>query len=201
MAQDVAWALETRPDAPVHVVQDAAPELQALPDALARTLRPAANVRTLIDFEHLAGYLDAVVDACEPAGAPHNIKSWYRSELLRDDEAIDRIWRGLRERAKRLPGHDTTARKALAAALSYIRTRKPMMRYASHHAAKLAIGSGATEGTCWSMQQRVKRGGQSWEVPGLRGTLAVRALVGSERWSFAWQNYAARHRREVRPIA
>lgn len=30
MAQDIAWALETRPDAPVHVVQDAAPELQGI---------------------------------------------------------------------------------------------------------------------------------------------------------------------------
>lgn len=201
MAQDIARALETRPDAPVHAIQDAAPELQALPEALAQTLPQTATVRTLIDFEHLAGYLDAVVDACEPPGDPHNMKSWYRTELLRDDRAIDRIWRSLRERAKRLPGHETTARKAVADALSYIKNRKPMMRYASYHAAKLAIGSGATEGTCWSMQQRVKRGGQSWEIPGLRGTLAVKALVGSGRWSSAWQTYAARHRREVRPIA
>ena len=46
------------------------------------------------------------------------------------------------------------------------------IRYASHHAAKLAIGSGATESTCWQMQQRVKLPGQSWEV-GLRGVLAT----------------------------
>ena len=131
------------------------------------------------------GYLDDVVDACEPTGDPHNMKSWYRGELLRDDGAIDRIWRGLRERAKRLPGSDTDARTAIAAALSYIRDRKPMMRYASHYAAKLAIGSGATESTCWTMQKRVKRPAQSWEVPGLRGTLALRALVLSGRWDSA----------------
>jgi len=69
---------------------------------------------------------------------------------------------------------------------------------ASFHAAKLPIGSGATESTCWAMQQRVKRAGQSWETPGLQGTLSVRALVLSERWTPAWNSYAAGHRAEVR---
>jgi hypothetical protein len=200
-AEDVLCVLEVHPTAPVHVVQDGAPELRALPKTLADMLPASATVRTLIDFEHLAGYLDDVVDACEPEGDPHNMKSWYRGELLRDDAAIDRIYRGLRDRAKQLPGRNTKARKAVAAALSYIRERKHHMRYASHHAANLTIGSGATEGTCWSMQQRVKRPAQSWGTPGVRGTLAVRALVKSERWHAAWQSYAANHRGIVRPLA
>lgn len=200
-AADVCRVLKTHPAVPVHVVQDGALELRVLPRTLADKLPASATTRTLIDFEHLAGYLDDVVDACEPEGDPNNMKSWYRGELLRDDAAIDRIYRGLRDRAKRLPGRDTNARKAVAAALSYIRTRKPMMRYASFYAAKLPIGSGATEGNCWSMQQRVKRRGQSWETPGLRGTLAVRALVKSDRWHPAWQSYAVSHRAAVRPLA
>jgi hypothetical protein len=201
VAADVARVLETKPKTPVHVVQDGAPELRVLPEILAQSVPEETTVRTLIDFEHLARRLDAVVDACEADGDPHDMKSWYRGELLRDDAAIDRIWRGLRERAKQLPGHDTNARKVVAAAMSYIRNRKPMMRYASHHAAKLAIGSGATESTAWSMQQRVKRRAQSWGVPGLRGTLAVRALVKSGRWHPAWEAYAASHRGNVRPVA
>ena len=200
LAADVARVTAARPDAPVHVVQDGASELRVLPKTLARELPASTTVRTLIDFEHLARYLDAVVDACEPEGDPHNMKSWYRGELLRDDGAIDRIWRGLRDRAKGLPGRDTQARKAVAAAMSYIRHRKPMMRYASHHANKLAIGSGATESTAWSMQQRVKRRAQSWSAPGLRGILVVRALVKSQRWHSGWQAYAASHRANVRPV-
>ncbi len=94
--------------------------------------------------------------------AATQLRSWYRGELLRDDRAIERIWQGLRERAKRLPGRDMSAREAVAAALSYMRHRKPMMRYASAHAANLPIGSGATESTCWTMQRRVKRPAQSW---------------------------------------
>ena len=85
----------------------------------------------------------------------------------------------------------------MAAALSYIRPRKDKMRYASHYRQNLPIGSGATESTCWHMQQRVKLPGQSWEPRGLRGTLAIRALVLSERWESAWNHYATFHRAEV----
>jgi hypothetical protein len=92
--------------------------------------------------------------------------------------------RNLRRKAKKLPRDADAQRKAVAAALSYIRTRRNKMRYASAYAAKLTIGSGVTEGTCGLMQLRVKRRGQSWEVPGLRGVLTLRGLaVGSVRHS------------------
>ena len=201
VAKDVAWILKAHPAAPVHCVQDAAPELERLPEALARVLPTNINVIQLVDLEHLMEYLEDVVDACEPPGDPHDWKGWYRRLLLRDDHAIDTIWRKLRDLAKRLPGRGTDARNAVAAALSYIRHRKSKMRYATHYAAKLPIGSGATESTCWQMQQRVKLPGQSWDKPGLRGILAMRALVLSDRWSVAWQPYAATHRREVRVAA
>jgi hypothetical protein len=201
VANDVAWILKSHPKVPVHCVQDAAPELDRLPEALARTLPKNANVVELVDLEHLMGYLEGVVDACEEAGDPHDWKGWYRSLLLGDDSAIDTIWRKLRMLAARLPGRGTEARKAVAAALSYIRARKSKMRYATHYAAKLPIGSGATESTCWQMQQRVKLPGQSWDKPGLRGVLAMRALVLSERWLAAWTPYAATHRKEVRVAA
>lgn len=201
VAKDVAWILNAHPGVPVHCVQDAAPELDRLPEALARVLPTNTNVVQLVDLEHLMEYLDDIVDTCEPPGDPHDWKGWYRNRLLRDDHAIDAIWRKLRDLAKRLPGRGTDARDAVAAALSYIRHRKPKMRYASHYAANLPIGSGATESTCWQMQQRVKLPGQSWDKPGLRGVLAMRALVLSDRWSAAWLPYAATHRRDVRVAA
>lgn len=197
VAADVAWILNAYPNVPVHCVQDAAPELRALPEALERTLPAGRAVVELVDFEHLMGYLDDVVDTCEPVGDPHDMKGWYRGELLEDDEAIDRIERSLRQKARGLLGHNTAARNAVAAALRYIKRRKSRMRYASHYAANLPIGSGATESTCWQMQQRVKLPGQSWEPCGLSGVLAIRGLVLSERWEAAWVPYAAEHRMEV----
>ncbi len=77
VAADVAWIVHTHPGVPVHCVQDAGPELRALPQALARVL-PAETVPVvLVDFEHLMGYLDEVVEACEPDGDPRDMKGWY----------------------------------------------------------------------------------------------------------------------------
>jgi hypothetical protein len=202
VAADVARILHANPDAQLHCIQDAAKDLRVLPETLARVL--PANDKPfveLVDLEHLMGYLENVVDACDPEGDPNDMKGWYRGELLRDDGAIDRIWRSLRDKIKRLPGRNTKARNAVAKALSYIRKRKNKMRYASHYAANLPIGSGATESTCWQMQQRVKLPGQSWETRGLRAILAIRALALSDRWETAWLPYAAAYRKEVRTAA
>jgi hypothetical protein len=202
VSADVAHLVKERPEIPVHCVQDGAPELSILPRTLRGVLPQDTAVREVVDFAHLVGYLDDVVDACEPEGDPHDMKGWYRAELLKDDRAIDRIWRSLRRKAATLPRDAPAAkRKAVAAALSYIRKRKNKMRYASLYAANLTIGSGATEGTCGLMQLRVKRRGQSWEPPGLRGILTVRAFVLSERWDTAWKVYAAKQRSEIRLAA
>lgn len=209
---DVLAIVTSRPDVKVHCVQDAAPELRALPESLVRALPKGKSFVDLVDIEHLArDYLDKVVDACEPDGDPHRMKSWYRGELLRDDRAIDRIWTNLRRLEKRLPVERVEARGTVTAALRYIRYRKNKMRYASHYAANLPIGSGATEGTCWQMQGRVKRPGQTWgsapdakrvrRAPGLNGIMTTRGLVLSERWDAAWPAYAAKHRHQVRLAA
>ena len=200
VARDVAWLANAHRGVPIHCVQDGAPELRALPEELTGQLPANTNLVMLVDLEHVMGYLEDVVDACEPEGDPHDMKGWYRSELLHHDGAIDKIWRNLRGLAKRLVGRGTKARNAVAAALSYIRRRKSKMRYATHYAANLPIGSGATESTCWQMQQRVKLAGQSWEA-GLRGVLAMRGLTLSDRWLVAWQPYAATHRKQVRIAA
>jgi hypothetical protein len=212
VAADVAAIVAAHPNVKVHCVQDAAPELRAMPEALVRAMPSNRPFVELVDIEHLArDYLDEVVDACEPTGDPHDMKGWYRSELLRDDRAIDRIWRKLRDLGKTLPIERDEARTAVAAALTYIRHRKDKMRYASHYAANLPIGSGATEGTCWQMQARVKRPGQSWQsveqsnhsrrAPGLNGVMTTRGLVLSDRWDPAWDAHAAKHQQDLRRAA
>lgn len=211
VAADVLAIVAAHPDVKVHCVQDAAPELRAMPEALVRALPQGKSFVDLVDIEHLCrDYLDKVVDAWEPEGDPHHMKTWYRGELLRDDRAIDRIWTNLRRLGKRLPVERVTARDAVAAALRYIRPRKNKMRYASHYVANLPIGSGATESTCWQMQGRVKRPGQSWgtvedshrvkRAPGLNGIMTTRGLVLSNRWDAAWPTHAEKYRKEL-PLA
>jgi len=202
VAADVRWLVGSNPRIPVHCIQDGAPELSAMPAAIKRALPEDTPLRELVDFKHTIDYLEKVVDACEPTGDPNNWKSWYWHTLLNEDDGIDKILRKLRRVAEKFPRTEDNerARAAVAAAISYIRRRKAKMRYASHYAAKLPIGSGATEGTCWLMQERVKKPGQSWE-DGLPGTLAMRSLVLSDRWNHAWPAYATTHRKEVRDAA
>lgn len=198
VSADIAHLAHEQPDLFINCIQDGAPELDILPKTLRATI-PGTSIHELTDFEHLLGYLDKVVDTCELEGDPHRWKGWYRHELLREDNAIDRIWSKLRRFAARLS--KGAGRDAVTAALSYIRKRKDKMRYASLYEANLAIGSGATEGTCGLMQQRVKRRGQSWKPKGLRGILTLRGLVFSGRWGASWNSYAAMHRSEVRSVA
>ncbi len=54
VAADVVWLLDANPHARVHCVQDAAPELSALPEALSRALPVDVEVVELVDFEHVA---------------------------------------------------------------------------------------------------------------------------------------------------
>jgi hypothetical protein len=152
-------------------------------------------------YENQINAQDSVVDACEPENDPHDWKGWYRSKLMKDDGAIDRIWRKLLRSAETLPSRQPKERKAVAAALSYLRKRGPKMRYAMLAAAHLPIASGASEITCWHTQCRVQRPGQSWQVPGLRPVMSVRTLVLSDRWQSAWHPYTASCRKEIKCVA
>jgi hypothetical protein len=81
VAADVQAIVAARPDVKVHCIQDAAPELRAMPEALVRSLptgKSFVDLVDLVDIEHLCrDYLDKVVDACEPEGDPYHMKEWY----------------------------------------------------------------------------------------------------------------------------
>jgi|LakMenEpi03Aug12_release.lakeMendotaPanAssembly.Ray.scaffolds.fasta_scaffold247670_1 hypothetical protein len=189
---EVEHILATRPGLPISIVQDGAKEFDVLPETLRRGKAANTQIYECTDFHHLVGYLDAVVAACEPAGDPKNMRPWYREKLLCDDRGIDQIFAGLRRRAAAVPktAANVEARRVLARALSYIRTRRRKMRYAIMRRADLVIGSGTTESTCKLIGHRTNRSGTRWSVPGVRGTMAICALVLSDRWEAAWRHYA-----------
>lgn len=191
---------EANPRAEVYCIQDEAPELAALPKMLEETLGPHTKVTRLTDFEHLMGYVEDAVDALVPEGDPWSHKDWFRQALLHDNNGIDRFWSWLALKARTIGARTAEQSKAITDAQSYIEERKDKMRYASHRDRNRPIGSGETENTVGLMQLRVKRRGQSWEVPGLSGILSLRSLVLSESWKDAWNVFSAAHRNEVRSI-
>lgn len=201
LADEVLHVVDARPDAKVVCVQDAARDLNVLRERLKQVLPEGVERHHVVDLEHLMGYLGEVVTTGEPAGDPRDMLGWYRGKLLTDDGAIDDIFRGLRRRAKSTPKSEASARKALAAAIRYIKKRRHLMRYASLAKANLPVGSGATESACAVFQLRVKRPGSHWKPDGLRAVMAVRGLVTSARWDATWAHLAAWHLAEVRQIA
>ncbi|MEZ4449128.1 MAG: hypothetical protein R3B09_06580 [Nannocystaceae bacterium] len=114
---DVCRLVKRFPGIAVGCIQDGAKDLAVLPETLGTRL-PANTPRyNSVDLLHLLSYLHRVVDTCEP-GDPHNTKRWYHDELLRDDDAIDRIFVNLRRQAKKVPRSNPEGRSALAKALS-----------------------------------------------------------------------------------
>src|SRR5690606_11734487 len=107
VSADGSHLVKQRPKVPVHCVQDGAKELRVLPEMLRNTLPQNSVMREFVDFAHLVGYLDDVVDACEPASDPADMKGWCRDELLRDDAPSTGSGATLRRKAKTLPRDGT----------------------------------------------------------------------------------------------
>ena len=214
--------MNRNPGIPVLSIQDGAKELSALPKGLDASMSDAdlevlpkrlghdmgrCEVFHLTDFHHAISYLDEVVRHCEPDNDPHDIRGWYRTVLLHEEKGVDTILRHLRRRRERLEGLEEGEDQAPSAELAavqkaegYLRRRRDTMRYSVVHERDLPVGSGATESTCKQFQASVKRPGASWRVPGLRGHMALRGLVLSDRFGPAWSSFSARYRGRVRPL-
>jgi hypothetical protein len=199
---DVAAVVKEHPGIDVACIQDGAPEVDVLPRRLREVLPATTNVNELTDIKHTMGYLENVVDACEPEGDRKNCKAWYWSRLLHDDDAINRIVIKLQRQARNIDEEATEEHAAIAAALTYIQKRTHKMHYATRRAADLTIGSGDTENTCWQMQDRVTRPAQAWAPDGgLRGILAIRGLVLSGIWRAACRHFVWSRKKAVMAAA
>ena len=71
---------------------------------------------------------------------------------------------------------------------SYLKTRKKMIRYAKFRERNLFIGSGAIEsGNRYAIQNRLKRSGMRWTIPGANAIANLSASYMSNRWDELWR--------------
>lgn len=220
MFDELEHILRVRPELPIVVVQDGAPELWNLVDEAMRA-RGLVTARRMIDRFHVEEHLSALIASFADDGTEaHALFDRWREALDRSDTAIDRIAREIAEiecwyQFGDLEGDPMPRRyeAVMATHLSrerhtefsrhaeYIRRHKSHMRYASALRHGFAIGSGVTEGACKSVVTcRFKRSGQRWLEHGLSPCLTLRTLHLSERLRPCFVRVARSYERTVYTI-
>jgi hypothetical protein len=87
------------------------------------------------------------------------------------------------------------AAEAAATTLGYLTKRRAQIEYATFRAAGYPIGSGCVESANkLVVEARLKGSGMHWARDHVNPLLALRTIVGSDRWDEAWPEIVARRR-------
>jgi hypothetical protein len=78
--------------------------------------------------------------------------------------------------------HETTRRE-----VAYFRTHREHLHYGQLQAHGCPIGSGAMESTCSQLQDRFKRTGQFWTLPGEQHLMALELARRNHDWDEIWE--------------
>jgi hypothetical protein len=146
-----------------------------------------ADLVVILDFWHVASYLEALARAWHPKDADASAalsEAWCHALKHRGGTAL------LAElRALRLPGRNPAAREAHAAAVGYLEKNEHRTDYPRYLANGWEIGSGPVESACKTVVgQRLKLAGMRWREPGTDTVCHLRALYKSEpgQWDAFW---------------
>jgi hypothetical protein len=192
MTLDVQALRSQRPEVPLLVIQDGAPEMWNL----VREKLQAANLGNwegLIDLYHAKEHLAHVVELLERD--PHRRRERYDkySALLdKFDGGMKRVVESLRNEIL-----DKQIRNPkVLAHYGYLSTSAwaGLMRYAKFRRQHFPVGSGVTEGACKSLvTTRAKRSGQRWQNDGLSAVLTIRGLHQSSRLEPVWSLFTRKY--------
>jgi hypothetical protein len=186
LQRDVAALRAQRPDLPVVLLADGAPELWNLFEEYLNERTLGVAPRSLIDAWHALEYVSAACRLLEKhewawPGSFRRMKRW----LLEEEHGVERVLRAL-ERGGLERVQDENGRRPVGDAIRYLSARKDLMRYAQADQHGFPIGSGAVEATCKSLvSQRMKRSGCRWKPRTGDEVLQLRALQLSDRWELA----------------
>jgi hypothetical protein len=180
-----------RPELPVGVVQDGAPEMWRIVEEGLRRDAPDTAYEKAIDRFHLMERIAETLKLfrCTEQERAQMLAKW-RVHLDEEDGAIDAIHECLVRANRRCKAQPMSRadREVIESHLTYIRNNKRHMRYASVRSKGIPTGSGATEGACKSVIMiRTKGCGQRWHSPGVNAVLTLRSLWLSDRLPQAWR--------------
>jgi hypothetical protein len=188
LKEDVYVLRERRPELPVVLLADGAPELWNLFSQHLNGRTLGVEPMQLVDVWHVLEYVAAAARLLEARGkcAPGMFRRW-KAMLLEgaDGKGARDVLQAL-EATDARKVRDAEDRQPVNDAIRYLENRSARMDYAGARARGLAIDSGAVEATCKSLVAiRMKRAGSRWKTESGNEVLALRALQLSDWWQEA----------------
>lgn len=153
----------------------------------------------ILDFSHAAGYVAQVGQAVLGEGTAE-FKTWLATTLHRlKHESADAVLQTLREMQHVLESGAAAPEtlERVRTAVNYLDKRRVQIEYAQFQAAGYPIGSGSVEsGNKVVVEARLKGAGMHWARTHVNPMVALRNVLGSERWDADWPLIAT-HLRQV----
>lgn len=202
MRDELIAAIRERPDLDVVFASDGAPHhwtvLAALEGELKR-LRHRGRVLFLVDFFHVAEYLQAGAEAIAGEATPEArliARGWGDTLRLFDDGAV-RVLKSMRYYRRKL---EYGPRMKLDKALDYLATQNNAnrARFAEAEKRNYPIGTGVTEAAAKTLVSvRMKRAGARYSQHGGQTILLFRSAVLSGRFHLLARRLEATHAANV----
>lgn len=201
LANDVLQLREEKPDLPITLLADGAPEMWNLlesnfPECV------FGQVRLCIDFWHVIEKIAAAAKVlCGDDSARARTTTWrWRRLLRRNKNAATMILAELE--ASECQELMVNGERPVHDAITYLQNHGHRMNYAEAIREGLPIGSGNVEATCKTLVGiRMKRCGSRWHNDTGNHVMHLRALALSDRWGDAMAKLAATQRTAVRTRA
>lgn len=140
----------------------------------------------VLDFHHASEHLWAVAHTLYGQESPE-ARAWVEPLLhkLRHGQE-EQVLQSLGALLEKNSGLKRKTRAALRTEVEYFQTHREHIHYQKIDRQGAPIGSGPAESLCSQLQDRFKRTGQFWKVPGLRHLLAVNSLLRNEDLHALW---------------
>jgi len=146
----------------------------------------------IVDYYHAVEHLWATAEALwgdrETSAAT---QSWARRQGRQLKKGRADLVMAAIERARARPGLKLSQPAAITVRrnLEYFQTNRHRMQYDRYRRLKLAIGTGAVEGSCkFIVQSRFKKPGARWSKPGLTQMLDLKLSRLNRQWECLWPN-------------
>ncbi len=141
----------------------------------------------VLDFPHAAEHLNRAAQAVFGSGTPEATAWFERQRHALRHTGPEPVLEALRALPVPTAPDPATAARVRDEVLGYLEARREQLRYPEFRAQGYPLGSGAVESACkLVVEARMKGSGMHWARPNVNPMVALRTVLGNQRWPEAW---------------